>query len=538
MVKLAPAELDCDHEAELSGAWPVFSNGAPSIVARTDEDFISGLLEELAGENPSSITTTHRPSTGTDSVLRLYQPVHRTFNLALLEAHCDNFGQPRLDPRKIASAGLVVRRVATSSNGAKNYEAWCATKSRVAGWVALPDASGSDHLRDPDPARRPQPRLTGDPVFDRQQFGSGDLTAEEHTSLFVAPAAVAATTKRTLLYGVIPVTSSSRAGSLPRGAEDNAWQTAWAQHLSPLLQESSYPITLWTSSTQRLSTEDIKNTPNLNLDGSVNTYAARFVLLVRQLAQEFSFNRPKNPETHRQLVAKLDTISITLVDNTTVTAGSYLAQASRLYFELPPPSLSLPCPKIWPAISSTLASEIRTLLRQTAGEIELASFSTFGSAGRFDDLTARYVIRAFIRVKQPRNCPPKIVWSPYSEEFRIVPWYESSPVAPVPVALPDPFDPNFLKNAKSNVAFTVPKSLAGFLNQDPKKLIKGEGNKGPAMALDWICGFSIPIITICAFILLNIILGLLNIIFFWLPFVKICIPFPRPAQPPTPPSSP
>ena len=35
------------------------------------------------------------------------------------------------------------------------------------------------------------------------------------------------------------------------------------------------------------------------------------------------------------------------------------------------------------------------------------------------------------------------------------------------------------------------------------------------------------LITICAFIVLNIFLSLLNIIFFWLPFVKICVPFPR-----------
>jgi hypothetical protein len=47
--------------------------------------------------------------------------------------------------------------------------------------------------------------------------------------------------------------------------------------------------------------------------------------------------------------------------------------------------------------------------------------------------------------------------------------------------------------------------------------------------LNWICGFSIPLITICAFFVLNIFLSLLNIVFFWLPFIKICIPFPMPS---------
>jgi hypothetical protein len=41
------------------------------------------------------------------------------------------------------------------------------------------------------------------------------------------------------------------------------------------------------------------------------------------------------------------------------------------------------------------------------------------------------------------------------------------------------------------------------------------------------CGgfsLSIPIITICAMIILFIFLNLLNIVFWWLPFVKICFP--------------
>jgi hypothetical protein len=52
---------------------------------------------------------------------------------------------------------------------------------------------------------------------------------------------------------------------------------------------------------------------------------------------------------------------------------------------------------------------------------------------------------------------------------------------------------------------------------------------GGGLTLGRICGFSIPLITICAFFVLNIFLMLLNIVFFWLPFIKICIPFPIPA---------
>jgi hypothetical protein len=41
-----------------------------------------------------------------------------------------------------------------------------------------------------------------------------------------------------------------------------------------------------------------------------------------------------------------------------------------------------------------------------------------------------------------------------------------------------------------------------------------------------ICSFSIPIITLCALIVLMIFLSLLNIIFWWMPFLKICFPIP------------
>ena len=50
--------------------------------------------------------------------------------------------------------------------------------------------------------------------------------------------------------------------------------------------------------------------------------------------------------------------------------------------------------------------------------------------------------------------------------------------------------------------------------------------RGRLIAICMICGFSIPILTICAFIVLQIFLALLHILFWWLPFVRICIPFP------------
>jgi hypothetical protein len=529
MVKPGTAHTDCGHEVALAGAWSVAADSAPALLQRTDEDFIDALLEELQSDAFADLTRTHRPTlVGEDGLLRLYQPVHRVFNLALLEAHCTGFGQPRLDARQIDSAGLVVRRVRTVGNTSV-YDAWCATKRRTIGWVPLPSATDPEHLRDPSVSRRPAPRYTADPDFDRARFAPGDQHDEEFTSLFVAPAPVAAHTTRTVLYGVIPVTSTSRAGPLPRGPEPSA--TSWSAHLSLLLRASP-AATLWPDSTAseraaRLEPEDLKNFP-APAPGSPSPLpgATRFVLLVRQLAQEFSLLRPVNAATTAALLDELDTLRVELVDGGTRPLGSYLRDAARLYFEEPTPSLALPRPHRWPQISAPSADRLLDRLRQITSEIELGLFSSANNAGRYDDPTARYVIRAFIRVKQPCDCPPKIVWSPYGEPFAIAPWFEPGPTGPTPISLPD-LTPDFLRKAKPNVAFSVPASLANVLNQDPKKFLEGSAGRGSGFTLDWICGFSIPIITICAFIVLNIFLNLLNLIFRWLPFVKICIPFPR-----------
>ena len=62
------------------------------------------------------------------------------------------------------------------------------------------------------------------------------------------------------------------------------------------------------------------------------------------------------------------------------------------------------------------------------------------------------------------------------------------------------------------------------------KSLKGlsDGTIDPDTGVDFgmICSFSIPIITICALILLLVIVIALNLVVFWIPFFKICLPVP------------
>jgi len=57
------------------------------------------------------------------------------------------------------------------------------------------------------------------------------------------------------------------------------------------------------------------------------------------------------------------------------------------------------------------------------------------------------------------------------------------------------------------------------------------GSTGPCRkdgeTLGIFCSLSIPIVTLCALILLTIIVNLLNIFFKWIPWFFICFPLPK-----------
>jgi hypothetical protein len=140
--------------------------------------------------------------------------------------------------------------------------------------------------------------------------------------------------------------------------------------------------------------------------------------------------------------------------------------------------------------------------------------------GRYSNPRWRYHLRAFARVQHDPDCPPTLEWSSYSEIFSIAPWYEGKN-PPLPIVLPG-LD---ALSKGSSVAFSVPRDLQGVIeSNDPKNMIDGKG-KSVTLTIDWICSISLPVITICAYIVLNIFLSLFFIFLF---AIKLCIPIPRP----------
>jgi hypothetical protein len=135
-----------------------------------------------------------------------------------------------------------------------------------------------------------------------------------------------------------------------------------------------------------------------------------------------------------------------------------------------------------------------------------------------------------------------------TEPFDLAGFFDpDAPARPIRIGLPLDTSPAGLRKFDKNTAFIMSDMLCGQIRRMkgltfgdlvrsvlPWPLHKdisvpdGGPCKGsdPTVSIGTICSLSIPIITICALILLMIIVTLLDFIFRWLPFFIICFPIP------------
>jgi len=157
-----------------------------------------------------------------------------------------------------------------------------------------------------------------------------------------------------------------------------------------------------------------------------------------------------------------------------------------------------------------------------------------------------FVIR-FVHMN--RDCgplhPPTV--SAPTERFQLASFFDpDAPVRPIRISLPLDTSAAGLRKHGRGTAFVISDMLCGQIQRAKglglvdlvrsvlpwplhKDLELGEGGPckgGGGINIGMICSLSIPIITICALILLMIIVSLLDFIFRWLPWFVMCFPIP------------
>lgn len=124
------------------------------------------------------------------------------------------------------------------------------------------------------------------------------------------------------------------------------------------------------------------------------------------------------------------------------------------------------------------------------------------------------------------------VLSAPSRPFRLAGFFDpDAPARRIRLRMPGDTSIRGLRKFPKNVSILLSSSLrrqvARATEMSLKDLDDGKAGSEPGWDLGMLCSLSIPIITIVALILLMIFVQLLNIIFWWLPFFKICLPIPR-----------
>jgi hypothetical protein len=159
------------------------------------------------------------------------------------------------------------------------------------------------------------------------------------------------------------------------------------------------------------------------------------------------------------------------------------------------------------------------------------------------DERAMFVVRC---VLERPDCVQLPVLSAPSEAFEIAGFFDpDAPARPIRIALPMDTSPAGLRRAPKNAAFMMSDMLCGQVNKAksmgfidlvlsvlPFPFHKGLSGgssacKDPTLSIGMVCSLSIPIITICALIILIIMVTLLDMIFKWLPYFFFCFPLPK-----------
>jgi hypothetical protein len=163
--------------------------------------------------------------------------------------------------------------------------------------------------------------------------------------------------------------------------------------------------------------------------------------------------------------------------------------------------------------------------RRTGAELPIPKFR--------QGLGDLYQVLPFVRAVDDED-RERVVWA--GAETRSVPFRVAAPFDPDasrPSLIQMPGLRDLKRGLAKGAAMLVPPDTRKLmdalkLNEGlSQKLVEEPPSEDQPLGMQWICSFSIPVVTIVAMILLMIMVTILNMIFFWIPWVRICLPFPK-----------
>jgi hypothetical protein len=158
----------------------------------------------------------------------------------------------------------------------------------------------------------------------------------------------------------------------------------------------------------------------------------------------------------------------------------------------------------------------------------------------------RFVVRLVFERPRCGNLFPPLV-SRATCRLEMAPFFDpDAPARPVRIRMPLDISPAGLRKHKKNALFLLSDILCGKVKKTKKltladlvlsvlpwpfhKDLPDIGNAGPCRkngeSLGMFCSLSIPIVTLCAMVLLFIMVNLFNIFFKWIPWFFMCFPLP------------
>lgn len=523
------------HSPLLHSPWFATDEGM-TLHRYFDDQFVQKFVQEAMSNRLNATRSQswyNGDRFGYSDLPALRLPLHQTFYVACCEVSCNIVGQPAFDPKRIRSAGFVIRRRTEKGE----LQRWMIHEGQPLGWQSglIPD-------HDPDDYRRCISNKLLQPQYPEPAY-SGEESYPMHMLLVRGKEINGKSRSHMLLWGYVPLGGSYRVTN--KNTQPSAEAT------NALRQELSWPfgecnVHTWNNQDSRPA-----------FKGNVTQALYELLQMLLMRFRVFDSNDADNSELRKQLAEihfypplvpqppkpfnpyaapPANTKGETLLHWIENSRDSILQWLNNI--AAGKTSLTVPLPRQTGSssdgsptssyrnddlyITQQQATKLRDtlLLRGGRAMIALEDGLAIPRFAQADD--DRFFILPFVRWQDECGCE-KVHWGTQSSiDFRVVSPFDPEAQRPRAIILPTLKD--IKRGSAKGVTIMVPKSLANLLLKIKPDMEMGTGGPGNTVGLCWNFSFSIPVITICAFILLMIVINLLNIIFFWLPWAFLALP--------------